>query len=86
MEFAGGSGLTLYLVLVDGSDASGSFYWPIRVIAGSKVEASQLADKEAERRNLTRIVIDEVEVLEAASDTASSGVAEVFGRSYYAGT
>lgn len=80
---AGRRVLTLYLVLVDGTDASGSSYWPIQEIAGSEAEASHLACEEAERRNLTRIVIDEVEAQELAPGTASRGIAEVFGRNYY---
>ena len=74
---------SLYLVLLHGSDASGPFYWPIQVTAGSEEEASQLACEEAQRQSLSEIVVDEIETLNDAPGKSVSGIAEVFGRSYY---
>jgi len=74
---------SLYLVLLHGSDASGTFYWPIQVTAGSEEEASQLACEEAQRQSFSDIVVDEIEALDDAPASPASGIAEVFGRSYY---
>lgn len=75
--------MVVYSVMLEGDESGKHFLVTLDVLGFSQAQAETLAMAEAERRNLSIVAIEEVNVKGSSDVSAGPGVLKVYGKAYF---